>query len=63
MARKLMRLNEIAEKAGLSLNRIYVLAMDKKTFPPAVERIGTVGFFDPRDVNYWLKSRVDRRRR
>jgi hypothetical protein len=65
MFKDLIRQNEIAEKYGLSLQRVRELATGIKTkdvFPPCEMSIGVVRFYSKHAVADYFKSRVDRRK-
>jgi len=52
--------SEIAERHGLSLQRVRELAMGKG-FPPCELTIGRSKFYDLGAVDLYFKTRVDRR--
>lgn len=59
--RRLLRIQEVADAAGLTLATTYFYSSTDPTFPPVFDRVGTVLFFHHADVSHWVKSRRKRK--
>jgi predicted DNA-binding transcriptional regulator AlpA len=54
--------SEIAERTGFMLGSLYHL-MRRPDFPPPIATVGKVKIFDPADIDFWKRTRIDGRTR
>ena len=56
-----LRIEDIAKRIGRAISTTYELTA-QPDFPPPRERVGNVKFWAAEDVDFWRKTRVDRRK-
>jgi len=63
MLRGLLSIEEVAARSGLKVGTLWNLASKKDDLPPPRIVIGKRNFYAKTDIEFWLRNRVDGRRR
>jgi predicted DNA-binding transcriptional regulator AlpA len=63
MLKGMLSIEEVAARSGLTVGTLWNLASKKDDLPPPRMVIGKRHFYAKEDIIFWLRNRIDGRRR